>query len=95
MAAVMGGMGCIQSNNGVILYANTMISFNMVEACRRNKVDRYFFSSSACIFPEYAQTNYDNPGLKESDALPAAPQDAYCREKLATEELCMHYDKDF
>jgi len=95
MAAVMGGMGCIQSNNAVILYANTMISFNILEACRRNKVKRYFFSSSACIYPEYAQLNYDNPGLKESDAWPAAPQDAYGLEKLCTEELCMHYERDF
>lgn len=95
MAALMGGMGCIQSNNAVILYTNTMISFNMVEACRREKVDKYFFASSACIYPEHAQKDYENVGLKESDAWPADPQDSYGLEKLVTEELCLDYMKDF
>eukprot|EP01123_Difflugia_compressa_P006139 TRINITY_DN1829_c0_g1_i1.p1 TRINITY_DN1829_c0_g1~~TRINITY_DN1829_c0_g1_i1.p1 ORF type:complete len:392 (-),score=91.39 TRINITY_DN1829_c0_g1_i1:37-1095(-) len=95
LAADMGGMGFIQSNHSTILYNNTMISFNMVEAARRNGVKRFFYSSSACIYPEHKQLDTDNPGLKESDAWPAAPQDAYGLEKIATEELCKYYGKDF
>jgi len=95
LAADMGGMGFIQSNHATILYNNTMISFNMVEAARRNGVKRFFYSSSACIYPENKQTDEANPGLKESDAWPAEPQDAYGLEKLATEELCKWYGKDF
>jgi len=95
LAADMGGMGFIQSNHGTILYNNTMISFNLVEAARRCQVQRFFYSSSACIYPEYRQLDPNNPGLKESDAWPAAPQDAYGLEKIATEELCKYYGKDF
>jgi len=95
LAADMGGMGFIQSNHSVILYNNTMISFNMAEAARRNGVKRFFYSSSACVYPEYRQTDEANPGLKESDAWPAQPQDAYGLEKLATEELCKWYGHDF
>jgi len=95
LAADMGGMGFIQSNHSVILYNNIMISFNMVEAARRQNVKRFFYSSSACIYPEHKQLDTDNPGLKESDAWPAAPQDAYGLEKIATEEMCKYYGKDF
>jgi GDP-D-mannose 3',5'-epimerase len=95
LAADMGGMGFIQSNHSTILYNNTMISFNMVEAARRCSVKRFFYSSSACIYPEYKQLDTANPGLKEEDAWPAAPQDAYGLEKLASEELCKYYGKDF
>jgi GDP-D-mannose 3',5'-epimerase len=95
LAADMGGMGFIQSNHSVILYNNTMISFNFMEAARQNGVKRFFYSSSACVYPEHKQTQEDIPGLKEADAWPAAPQDAYGLEKLVTEELVMHYGKDF
>jgi len=95
LAADMGGMGFIQSNHSLILFNNTMISFNMVEAARRNNVRRFFYSSSACIYPEHKQLDPENPGLKESDAWPAYPQDAYGLEKLVSEELCKYYGKDF
>jgi GDP-D-mannose 3',5'-epimerase len=95
LAADMGGMGFIQSNHSLILYNNTMISFNMAEAARRSGVKRFFYSSSACIYPEYRQKDTSIPPLKESDAWPAQPQDAYGLEKLVTEELCMHYGKEF
>jgi len=95
LAADMGGMGFIQSNHSVILYNNTMISFNMAEAARRNGAKRFFYASSACIYPEFKQVDPNNPGLKEADAWPANPQDAYGLEKLVTEELCKHYQNDF
>lgn len=96
-AADMGGMGFIQSNHSLILYNNTMISFNMLEASRKANIERFFYASSACIYPEFAQmdTEVEGGGLREDIAWPAQPQDAYGLEKLATEELCMHYEKDF
>jgi len=95
LAADMGGMGFIQSNHSSILFNNTMISFNVIEACRRNKVKKVFYSSSACIYPEGKQTDAANPGLKEVDAWPAQPQDAYGLEKIVSEELCRWYNHDF
>merc|ERR1711976_141874 len=68
LAADMGGMGFIQSNHSVILYNNTMISFNMAEASRRNKVKLLFFASSACIYPEHLQSEAKIINLKEKDA---------------------------
>ena len=97
LAADMGGMGFIQSNHSVIMYNNTMISFNMLEAARLAGVSRFFYASSACIYPEFRQLDVtvEGGGLKEADAWPAQPQDAYGLEKLVTEELAMHYEKDF
>mmetsp|Transcript_38472 Transcript_38472/g.151847 ORF Transcript_38472/g.151847 Transcript_38472/m.151847 type:complete len:111 (+) Transcript_38472:525-857(+) len=89
----MGGMGFIQSNHSVIMYNNTLISFNMLEAARIGGVARFYYASSACIYPEGRQLDPKNPGLKESDAWPAQPQDAYGLEKLASEELAIHYAK--
>merc|ERR1719506_3176902 len=96
LAADMGGMGFIQSNHSRILYNSTMISFNVLEAARKNGVvKRFFYSSSACVYPEHIQEECENPGLKEEDAWPARPQDAYGLEKLYAEELVMQYSKDF
>lgn len=97
LAADMGGMGFIQSNHSVIFYNNTMISFNMMEAARQTNIKRFFYASSACIYPEHKQldTTVEGGGLKESDAWPAQPQDAYGLEKLASEEICKHYGQDF
>merc|ERR1719506_1535287 len=98
LAADMGGMGFIQSNHSRILYNNTMISMNMLEAARRCGVSRFFYASSACVYPEHIQETVDmdgRSGLKESDAWPAAPQDAYGLEKLYAEEICRHYGRDF
>mmetsp|Transcript_3592 Transcript_3592/g.4106 ORF Transcript_3592/g.4106 Transcript_3592/m.4106 type:complete len:351 (-) Transcript_3592:1740-2792(-) len=95
LAADMGGMGFIQSNHSVLFYNNTMISFNVCEAARRNGAKAMFYASSACVYNESKQETEDNPGLKESDAWPAQPQDAYGLEKLCSEELYMHYGRDF
>jgi len=95
LAADMGGMGFIQSNHSVILYNNMMISCNMLEAARVCGVKRFFYAGSACSYPEYKQLDADIEGLKESDAWPAQPQDAYGLEKLVGEELAKHYGKDF
>ena len=72
LAADMGGMGFIESNQSVLLFNNTMLSFNMLEASRMNGAKRYFYSSTACVYNEDKQLDPSNPGLKESDAWPAA-----------------------
>ena len=95
LAADMGGMGFIQSCHSVIGFNNTMISLNMIEAARKAGVKRFFYSSSACAYPENLQTETDIVALKEDDAWPAQPQDVYGLEKLYAEEICMSYDRDF
>jgi len=95
MAADMGGMGFIQSNHSVITFNNTLLSLNCVEACRANKVARYFYASSACAYPEHIQLDTANPGLKEADAWPARPQDMYGLEKLYGEETAKAFASDF
>lgn len=82
LAADMGGMGFIVSNQAVLLYNNTMISFNMLEAARQNVCKRFFYSSTACVYNEALQTDPNNPGLREDMAWPARPQDTYGFEKL-------------
>jgi len=94
-AADMGGMGFIGANHSTILYNNTMISFNMIEASRRNGVKRFFYASSACVYPEHIQCTEDVIGLKEEQAWPARPQDTYGLEKIVTEEICLNYSKEF
>lgn len=95
LAADMGGMGFIESNHSVILWNNTMISFNMLEAARRNGCKRFFYSSTACIYPEHIQTKEDVAGLCEDNAWLGKPQGAYGLEKLISEEIAMHYGRDF
>ena len=85
----------IVSNQSVLLYNNTMISFNMLEAARQNHVKRYFYSSTACVYNEALQMDPENPGLNESMAWPARPQDTYGLEKLYAEEMAIAYAKDF
>ncbi|CAF1422333.1 unnamed protein product [Adineta ricciae] len=95
LAADMGGMGFIESNHSVILWNNTMISFNMLEAARRNGCKRFFYSSTACIYPECIQMTEDAKSLREDDAWLGKPQGAYGLEKLVSEEIAMHYGHDF
>jgi GDP-D-mannose 3', 5'-epimerase len=95
LAADMGGMGFISSHHAEILHNNILISTHTIEAARQNNVKRYLYTSSACIYPEYRQTDTNVTPLKEEDAFPAAPQDAYGWEKLITERLCHHYEQDY
>ena len=91
LAADMGGMGFISKNHSQILHNNILISTHTLEAARQNGVRRYLYTSSACIYPEYRQRSADVTPLKEEDAYPAEPQDAYGWEKLITERLCGYY----
>jgi GDP-D-mannose 3',5'-epimerase len=95
LAADMGGMGFIAFNNAQILHNNALINIHTLEAARLNGVSRYFYTSSACIYPEYKQMDADVVPLKEEDAYPAQPQDAYGWEKLVVERLCQHYREDY
>jgi GDP-D-mannose 3',5'-epimerase len=95
LAADMGGMGFISSHHAQILHNNALINIHTLEAARANAVKRYLYTSSACIYPEYKQMEVDVTPLKEEDAYPAAPQDAYGWEKLIAERLCLHYREDY
>lgn len=95
LAADMGGMGFISANHAQILYNNSLINLHTLEAARENGVKRYLYTSSACIYPEHLQVDANITPLKEEDAYPAYPQDAYGWEKLISERLCMHYREDY
>lgn len=95
LAADMGGMGFISVHHAEILRNNSLINVHTLEAARVNGASRVFFASSACVYPDYRQTDADVTPLKEDDAYPAEPQDAYGWEKLVAEHLCTHYREDF
>jgi GDP-D-mannose 3', 5'-epimerase len=95
LAADMGGMGFISAHHAEILRNNSLINIHTLDAARQNGAKRYFYASSACVYPEYRQTDANVTPLKENDAYPAQPQDAYGWEKLMTERLCTHYREDY
>jgi len=94
LAANMGGIGFITKVGAEIMYDNVLINANMLEASRRNKVKKYLFSSSACIYPTYRQKDPNVNGLKEEDAYPAYPDSFYGWEKLYSEKMCEAYRRD-
>jgi nucleoside-diphosphate-sugar epimerase len=95
LAADMGGMGFISAHHAQILHNNSLINLHTLEAARQSGVSRYLYTSSACVYPEYRQNETDIAPLREEDAYPAQPQDAYGWEKLLTERLCTHYRDDY
>ena len=95
LAADMGGMGFISAHHAQILHNNSLINLHTLEAARQSGVRRYLYTSSACVYPEYRQSETNIAPLREEDAYPAQPQDAYGWEKLLTERLCAHYRDDY
>ncbi|KKN85727.1 hypothetical protein LCGC14_0275320 [marine sediment metagenome] len=95
LAASMGGMGFISSHSASILHDNLLIDTHILEAARTGGVGRFFYSSSACVYPNFKQERTDILGLKEDDAYPADPQDTYGLEKLCMEQLCLSYAEDY
>jgi GDP-D-mannose 3', 5'-epimerase len=95
LAADMGGMGFISANHGTILRNNALMNVHTLEAARLQGASRYLFSSSACVYPDHLQSDADVTPLKEEDAYPANPQDAYGWEKLISERLCTYYAEEF
>jgi len=94
LAADMGGMGFIE-NNKALCMLSVLINTHMLLAAQKHGVDRFFYSSSACVYPGYKQTDADVVALKESDAYPADAEDGYGWEKLFSERLCRHFREDF
>jgi GDP-D-mannose 3',5'-epimerase len=94
LAADMGGMGFIEHNKALCMLS-VLINTHLLLASRENGVRRFFFASSACVYPDYRQKETDVPALKESDAYPAMPEDGYGWEKLFSERMCRHYREDF
>jgi len=93
LAADMGGAGFIFSgeHDSEVMHNSAMINLNMVDVCCKMKVRKIFYSSSACIYPAYNQTDPDNPRCSEDSAYPAAPDSEYGWEKLFSERLYMSY----
>jgi len=95
LAANMGGIGYITAVGADIMRDNILINANMLQAALENKVQGYFYSSSACVYPEYRQKDTAVTPLKEEDAIPAEPDQFYGWEKLVTEKMCEAYQKDY
>jgi GDP-D-mannose 3',5'-epimerase len=94
LAADMGGMGFIE-NNKALCMLSVLINSHMLMSAQKHGVERFFYSSSACIYPGYKQTDANIVALKESDAYPADSEDGYGWEKLFSERLCRHFREDF
>lgn len=94
-AANMGGIGFITAIGAEVMHDNALINAYMLEAAKQNKVKRFLFSSSACVYPTYKQTSPDVKGLREEDAVPADPDNFYGWEKLYTEKMCEAYQRDY
>ncbi len=94
LAADMGGMGFIE-NNKALCMLSVLTNTHMLMAAREKGVERFFYSSSACVYNGEKQTNPDVVALKESDAYPALPEDGYGWEKLFSERMCRHFEEDY
>jgi len=95
LAANMGGIGFITEVGAEVMHDNILINTFMLEAARQNKVKRYLYTSSACVYPTYRQTDPNVKGLREEDAYPADPDNFYGWEKLYTEKMCEAYQRDY
>ena len=94
LACNMGGMGFI-TNNKALCMLSVLINTHLLMAAKEHGVSEYFYSSSACVYPDYRQEEANLTALKESDAYPAMPENGYGWEKLFSERLCKHYEEDF
>jgi nucleoside-diphosphate-sugar epimerase len=94
LACDMGGMGFIENNKAACMLS-VMINTHMILAARDKEVEKYFYSSSACVYNADKQKSEDVVPLKEADAYPAMPEDGYGWEKLFSERMCRHFREDF
>lgn len=97
LAADMGGAGYVFTgeHDADILHNSAMINLNVLDAGRRAGVKRYFYSSSACIYPEYNQQDARNPKCSEDSAYPAGPDSEYGWEKLFSERLYFAFARNY
>ena len=94
LAADMGGIGYITANHAFLTRNNTLINSHMLEAARVSKVDRYLYTSSACVYPSFLQESEDVTPLREDEAVPADPEKGYGWEKLFAEQLTTYYHEE-
>lgn len=94
LACNMGGMGFIENNRSLCMMS-VLINTHMLMAARHFGIKKYFYSSSACIYPDYRQQETAVVALEESHAYPAMPENGYGWEKLFSERLCKNYEEDF
>jgi GDP-D-mannose 3', 5'-epimerase len=94
LACDMGGMGFI-TNNRALCMLSVLINTHMLKTSLDNGVERYFYSSSACVYAAGKQTDTAVTALREEDAYPAMPEDGYGWEKLFSERMCRHFREDF
>jgi nucleoside-diphosphate-sugar epimerase len=96
-AADMGGAGFVFTgeNDADIMHNSGLINLNMIEACHRRNLKRIFYSSSACMYPEYNQKDPDNPNCAEDSAYPAEPDSDYGWEKLFSERLYLAFGRNY
>ena len=97
LAADMGGAGFVFSgkNDADIMHNSALINLNMVEACCKIGVNKIFYSSSACMYPQYNQMDPNNPKCSEDSAYPAAPDSEYGWEKLFSEHLYLAFKRNY
>jgi len=95
LAADMGGIGFISQVHAEVCVNNTKMNLNLLEAARESQVERFLFSSTACIYPLWMQKIPEIKPLKESDAHPAEPEEGYGWEKLYMEKLCQYFTQDY
>jgi len=94
LACNMGGMGFIE-NNKALCMLSVLINTHLLMAARDSGVQRFFYSSSACVYNADKQKNEDVVPLREEDAYPAMAEDGYGWEKLFSERMCRHFREDF
>jgi GDP-D-mannose 3',5'-epimerase len=94
LAADMGGMGFIENHRAECMLS-VLVDTHMLEAARERGCERFFYASSACVYAADKQADPQNPGLRESDAYPAMPEDGYGWQKLFSERMCRHFHEDF
>ena len=94
LACNMGGMGFIENNKAECMLS-VLINTNLLRAGLQNKISKYYFSSSACVYNASKQNDTFIDGLKEEDAYPAMPEDGYGWEKLFSERMCRHFMEDY
>jgi len=97
LAADMGGAGYIFTgeHDAIVMHNSATINLNMAEASKNHQVDKIFYSSSACMYPEYNQLDPNNPKCSEDSAYPAAPDSEYGWEKLFSERLYLAYHRNY
>jgi GDP-D-mannose 3', 5'-epimerase len=94
LAANMGGMGFIEQNKALCMLS-VLINTHMLQAAAKYGTEKFFYSSSACVYNGEKQKTFEAPALKEEDAYPALAEDGYGWEKLFSERMCRHFSEDF